>query len=99
MENCYADRVGALLGKVVWDYEISSERLMAIFEGREATFSLTASKLKVRLLMSASWYTLLDVFGVSKLKEFLTDDVLEGIHIPDMRRKFRNARAILYAIK
>ena len=97
MDILKIDTISALLKRAVWDYDMPSERLLAIFEGRAATFSMTANKLKARLLMSTAWYTLVDVFGVQKLKEFLSDDVLEGIHIQDVRQKFRNARAILYA--
>ena len=97
MDTLKSDKINMLLKKSVWDYDIPTERLVAIFEGRESTFSLTANKLRMRLLMSTAWYTLIDVFGIQTLKEFLSDDVLEGIHIPDVREKFRNARTILDA--
>ena len=86
------------LRRVMWDYAIDDNALLAIFDGKLSTFSLTQEKLYARLLLSTSWYRLLDCVGTIGLKEILTDPVIKSIWIRDMREKFTYAKEILQGV-
>lgn len=82
----------------MWDYSIDENTLWDIFEGKIATFSLNKSKLCSRLLLSTSWYRLLDCFGINGLKEILTDEVINSFWIKDVREKFLYVKKTLHGI-
>ena len=86
------------LKRIMWDYRIDEATLYAIFEGKISTFSLNKEKLYARLLLSTSWYRLLDCLGISGLKEILTDKVINSIWIKDVREKFIYAKEALHGI-
>ena len=86
------------LKRVVWDYAVDENTLVAIFEGKTATFSLSKEKLYSRLLLSTPWYRLLDCLGVEGLKEILTDELVNSIWIKDIREKFTYAREALHGL-
>ena len=86
------------LKRIVWDYAVDEKTLWDIFAGKKTTFSLNKNKLYARLLLSTSWYRLLDCLGLNGLKEILTDEVISSIWIKDIREKFLYAKKILHAI-
>ena len=86
------------LKRIVWDYSVDEDTLGAIFEGEMSTFSLNKEKLYARLLLSTSWYRLLDCLGINGLKEILTDQTINSIWIKDIREKFMYAKKVLYGI-
>ena len=86
------------LKRVLWDYAIDESTLCAIFEGKEATFSLNRDKLCARLLLSTSWYRLLDCLGLNGLKEILTEEAINLIWIKDIRERFIYARKVLQGV-
>ena len=83
------------LRKVIWDYDIPDDEVLSIFKGEKKTFSLTREKLYSRLLLSVSWYRLLDLFGLQKITELLSEDVLKYIWIAELRERFRYVRKVL----
>jgi len=86
------------LKRIMWDYSVDENTLWAIWEGKSATFSLNRNKLRSRLLLSTSWYRLLDCLGLNGLKEVLTDEVINSIWIKDIREKFIYAQKALHGI-
>ncbi len=86
------------LKRIIWDYSIDEQTLCNIFEGKTSTFSLTKEKLYARLLLSTSWYKLLDTLGINGLKEILTDKAIDSIWIKDIREKFIYAKNALHGI-
>lgn len=86
------------LKRCVWDYQIDDDSLIAIFENKKSMFSLTRDKLLARLLLSLSWYKLVDCFGLSGLKEVLTDRVIDLIHIKELRERFIYAKQAINAL-
>ena len=86
------------LKRVIWDYSLDEGTLLSIFEGKVSTFSLNQEKLYARLLLSTSWYRLLDCLGVSGLKEILTDKVINSFWIKDIRDKFKYAQKTLHGL-
>ena len=86
------------LKRILWDYSIDENALWAIWEGKKKTFSLNKNKLRARLLLSTSWYRLLDCLGLNGLKEILTDEVIDALWIKDVREKFIYAKKTLHGI-
>ena len=82
-----------ILSRLFWDYHISgvdAEKML------RSDYLNVKRKVLVRLLMSASWYTLLDILTADELKEALDEEVLKRIHIPSLAKKYRHARHIIY---
>ena len=86
------------LKRIIWDYSITEDVLWNIFEGKVSTFSLNKEKLYARLLLSTPWYRLVDCFGITGLKEILTDEVINSIWIKDVQENFIYARKALHGI-
>lgn len=81
--------------RIMWDYHVDAKTLVNVAQGKISTFSLNQSKLFARLLVSTSWYRLLDCFGVQGLKEMLKDDVIAQIWKKDVQEKFLYAKEML----
>jgi hypothetical protein len=86
------------LKRIFWDYSIDEDVLYDIYEGKTSTFSLNKEKLYSRLLMSTKWYKLLDCFGLSGVKEMLTDEAIGQIWIHDIREKYNYAKKALHGL-
>ena len=86
------------LKRILWDYSIKEDALWDIFEGKTSTFSLNKEKLYARLLLSTPWYRLVDYFGITGLKEILTDQVINSIWIKDVQENFIYAKKALHGI-
>ena len=86
------------LNRIMWDYSVDEEALLAIFEGKISTFSLNQKKLYARLLLSTPWYRLLDCLGTAGLKEILTDQAINSMRIKDIKEKFIYAQKVFHGI-
>ena len=85
-----------LIRRSIWDYAIEDNALFDIWEGRKETFSFNKTKLRARLLLSTSWYQLIDVLGINGLKEILSDEVINSIRLKDLRNNFFYAQKALH---
>jgi len=79
------EKVKQLLVRVVWDYDISPEALLEVFESGKPIGWMTRENLCARLLLRIPWYELLDVMGINVLKGMLSRDVILRVHAGDIR--------------
>ena len=89
------DELKIILKRVVWDYNISSEDLLAIFKGDKAGNSVDLIQLQAKLLNSYQWHQLIKWFGIETVKSYLKDEVIQKIFPPSYKNKLYHAKEIL----
>jgi len=85
-----------LSDKILWDVPIQQRKKLEealendpirVFEHNEELF--------VKALNSLSWYELVNLFGVEKLDELLTEETIGKVFPKKRREYYKNARRLL----
>jgi len=85
-----------LSDKILWDVPIQQRKKLKealendpirVFEHNEELF--------VKALNSLSWYELVNLFGVEKLDELLTEETIGKVFPKKRREYYKNARRLL----
>ncbi len=84
-----------VLKRVVWDYNISPDELLAIFKGEKEGNSVNIIQLQAKLLNGYQWHDLIKWFGADTVKSFLKDEVIQQIFPPSYKNKLYHAKEIL----
>lgn len=84
------------LKKYFWDYNFEEEELQKLLSGEISRAGhLDKEGLYSRLLTSTGWYNVLEIIGVSRIQEALSENVLKRIKSKELKRKLRIAKRIL----
>lgn len=84
-----------VLKRVVWDYNISPDDLLAIFKGEMEGRGVNMVQLKSRLLNSYSWYQLLDMFGYDGAVLLLKDEIIQLLWPKSVKSTYTNVKSLL----
>lgn len=85
------------LTAIYWDMEVDPDQLSRLLRGDiEKVGHIDRVNLFRRLLATYDWYTLLALIPPDRLREALSDAVLEHLHPPSLRERYRYARHVLY---
>ncbi len=77
------------LSQIMWDYNIPVADIEALLSGRkEIAGHYTRKSLFKKLLESYSWYTILQVFTPVEINNLLTDDTINGLRSPSLKKKY-----------
>jgi|GEM_PF-886424 len=87
----------SVFSRLQWDSAtpVSEEDLFLFLMEEKPLAGLDRPRLLARLLQSARWYELIDLFGMKRLRGFLSDEVLRNIWIPGMRNHYEYIRSVL----
>ena len=86
------------LSPIYWDVDVDPDALQRLLRGDiERIGHIDRISLYRRLLMTYDWYTLLALIPPDKLREALSDPVLEHLHPANLRDRFIYARSILFS--
>jgi hypothetical protein len=89
----------SLLGKILWDYNISEKDVEAVLRGKaEMAGHYTRSMLFVKILETYPWFTVLQIFSPEEVKLLLTDDILKKLRSPSLKKKYEFIRLRLQEI-
>ena len=78
-----------LFRQIMWDYNISSDDIEALFSGeRMKAGHYDRETLFRKMLESYSWFTLLNVFTPQEIKILLTNDVIKGFRSQSLKKKY-----------
>ena len=89
-------KVLRLLQKLVWDYQKDPQELYAVLEGRrQRIFHFDEEKILLRMLKRLSWYDILEIVGIEKIKQRLTRELIGKLRNADLREKYERVRKIL----
>lgn len=78
-----------LFRQIMWDYNIPPEEVEEVFEGkRENAGHYTEETLFIKPLESYSWYTIIDLLGLEKINNLLSEKVVNRLRTPELRRQY-----------
>jgi len=85
------------LRPLLWDLNISlKEAALLIFGKSNSIKGVTAQDLYLKLLMSYSWYKLIDIFGIEFLKKNMIEViVLNRLFPPELKKRYMYVRSTL----
>lgn len=82
------------LKQIFWDYSITPEEGERILSS--AVNSPEKRSIYLKLIHSASWYSLKKILSEKELREALSAEIISRIHIPSLREKYLYVRKLLY---
>ncbi|MGV8118824.1 MAG: hypothetical protein AB2L14_03565 [Candidatus Xenobiia bacterium LiM19] len=85
------------LRNLMWDQgdSFSLEELYDFLAGNRDLPPLNRSQWRAKALLSIRWYDLITLFGLKKMPDFLTDEVMSFIWKKDLRESYYYAREIV----
>ncbi len=91
------ERVAQMLRPILWDSVISVEEACLLLEGAKLQIrGVSVEDIYRKLLMSYSWYTLLEILGLPYIQEkMLQQSVIETLFPDSLRKRYRYVRSIL----
>ena len=85
-----------ILKKLFWDRNVDINYMVSLLEGKPEFIPGDRIDLYRRFLTSHDWYTLLNLFSLTILKdEILDEKVICRLFPKDLRNRYRYARKIL----
>ncbi len=85
-----------LFAGLYWDTTVNIDDVIALldadFEGERGVEKINLCH---RLLKSYDWYTLLKLVPLNKLKEVLSDAVIQRLHPQSLKARYEYARSVL----
>lgn len=82
-----------LFRQILWDYNIPVEEIEAVFDGRKAMAGhYTRNMLFRKILETYPWFTIIQLFTPTQIQAFLTDDMIETLRIPSLRKQYEFVR-------
>jgi hypothetical protein len=85
-----------LADKLLWDRPYSERRELAeALEKDPVRMFNRHNDLFVKVLNTFSWYELVELLGMEKLHQMLTDDVISKVFPAKRREYYKNARRLL----
>lgn len=78
-----------IFSQIMWDYNIPVADIEALLSGRKETAGhYNRKSLFKKLLESYSWYTILHILTPNEIKNLLTDDTINGLRSPSLKKKY-----------
>ncbi len=91
------DEIAKLLKPIVWDYDIEPFDLFEVAVGnKDSVGGFTREKALTRMFERLSWYDLIRLFGVDRLKDLLSGEFIQNIEPELLREKYELARKLLH---
>lgn len=84
------------LKSIMWDYNISVEEMEMLIKGKVSEAGhYTIDNLFIKMASGLPWFTIIDIFGVERVKELLTEDVVKRIWPESIQKKYSYVRTRL----
>jgi hypothetical protein len=78
------------LQSVMWDYPISVSDMEKLLDGKtERAGHYTRETLFAKMLIGLPWFTIIKLLPVEKIREMLTDDVIETLWPRSVQKQYR----------
>lgn len=73
----------------MWDYEISPDDMADLLDGKIVRAGhYTRDKLFAKMLTGLPWYTIIQLLPVEKVKEMLTNEVIEVLWPKSVQKQY-----------
>lgn len=78
-----------LLKQLMWDYNIPFEEIEAVMDGK-TTYAghYTRSMLFRKIIETYPWFLVLQLFSPEDIRTLLTEDVINKLRAPSLRKKY-----------
>lgn len=74
---------------LMWDYNIPPEDCLEVLEGtREMAGHYTAETLFRKMLESLPWFTIIRIIEIDKVRELLTDRVVNSLRFKSLKKNY-----------
>ncbi len=85
--------------QLMWDYNISPEEVDKLIKG-EAKFAghYDINNLFRKMLESFPWFVILQIFEINTIQKLLTDNTINKLRMPDLRKKYKYVKNRLQQI-
>lgn len=81
---------------LTWDIKTSPEELFLLLNGNQTKINgFTKQNLFTKILNGYNWHTVRKIIPESKLKEALSDEVVNGLFPRTLREKYKYVRSLL----
>jgi hypothetical protein len=81
------------LQSVMWDYSVSVSDIEEMFDGKtDKAGHYTREELFAKILTGLPWFTIISLFPVDKVKEMLTDKVLQALWPKSVQKQYEYVR-------
>jgi len=87
---------GKKLTQLFWEYRLSEQELQACLDRNDPNDPLTISLYNRILLSTPNWYSILKMLSLEQLKTALSPKVINTIHSPALRERYRFAFSRLF---
>jgi len=78
-----------LFRQIMWDYNIVPEDVDAVLRGKKVNAGhYDKQTIFVKLLESYSWFTIVQLFTPSELRQLLSDDVVKKLRFKSLQTKY-----------
>jgi hypothetical protein len=78
-----------LFRQIMWDYNISAAEVEEVLYGkRDMAGHYNRQAIFIKLLESYSWFTIVQLFSPSELRENLSDEVVKKLRFKSLRTKY-----------
>jgi hypothetical protein len=78
-----------LLKGIVWDYNISSANVEDVLSGKtEKILHYNKYALFKKILESYSWFVIIQLVGIDRIKSLLTDEVIKGLRTRALQKQY-----------
>lgn len=78
-----------LYRQLSWDYKIPAEDIVLLINGQlDRVGHYTRKDIFKKALESYSWFTVLRLFSPEQVLELLTDDLIQSLRMPSLRKHY-----------
>ena len=82
--------------RLFWDMKTEPSELLNFLDNEDSyTKDPNALKFFRRLLVSCDWYTILKLISLEKLREILSDQMIESLFPADLKKRYLYVRKVL----
>ncbi len=83
--------------KILWDINLSPAEVYALLHGDETQVrGVTRNNIYRRLMTTFNWYTVKELVPAANYKELLSDEVLNSLYPPSIKKKYQLVRNVLF---
>ena len=82
--------------QLMWDYNISPEEVDKLVKGEtEFAGHYNINTLFIKILNTLSWYQIIEIINIDKIKMLLTDEIINKIRIESIKNNYARVKKLL----
>ncbi len=86
-----------ILKQLYWDYDFDPQSVLSVLEGeKDSYYHLNKEKIFIRMLEHLSWYDILSVISLEKVKDILTPQVIASLRSVILKRRYERLYKFLH---